>query len=151
MFDESIKAPATSNNIVNCSLNHVGSKIRVQFKGSCLKQDAILFNHGKILNIYIFYEINKNFNIRSYPTLENCLFGAVKLTKKIVIDHYKYSEYGIGFDRKGFFSFGNGYDRNLINFGVDMSSSPHINNKKKDILILGKGSTQGLGHTLTAG
>ena len=32
-----------------------------------------------------------------------------------------------------------------------MSSSPHIDNKKKDILILGKGSAQGLGHTLTAG
>ena len=32
-----------------------------------------------------------------------------------------------------------------------MSSSPHIDNKKKDILILGKGQTQGLGgHSLTA-
>ena len=31
-----------------------------------------------------------------------------------------------------------------------MSSSSHIDNKKKDILILGKGPTQGLEHTLTA-
>ena len=31
-----------------------------------------------------------------------------------------------------------------------MSSSPHIDNKKKDILVLGKGLTQGLEHTLTA-
>ena len=31
-----------------------------------------------------------------------------------------------------------------------MSSSPHIDNKKKDILVLGIGSTQGLEHTLTA-
>ena len=31
-----------------------------------------------------------------------------------------------------------------------MSSSPNIDNKKKDILILGKGPTQGLEHTLTA-
>ena len=31
-----------------------------------------------------------------------------------------------------------------------MSSSPHIDNKKNDILILGKGPTQGLEHTLTA-
>ena len=30
-----------------------------------------------------------------------------------------------------------------------MSSSPHIDNKKKDILILDKGPTQGLEHTLT--
>ena len=31
-----------------------------------------------------------------------------------------------------------------------MSSSPHIDNKKKYILILGKGPAQGLEHTLTA-
>ena len=31
-----------------------------------------------------------------------------------------------------------------------MSYSAHVHNKKKDILILGKGSTQGLEHTLTA-
>ena len=33
---------------------------------------------------------------------------------------------------------------------VGMSSSTKIDNKKKDILILGKGTTQGLQHTLTA-
>ena len=31
-----------------------------------------------------------------------------------------------------------------------MSSSSYINNKEKDILILDKGPTQGLGHTLAA-
>ena len=31
-----------------------------------------------------------------------------------------------------------------------MSSSPHIDNKKKDILVFGEGPTQGLEHTLTA-
>ena len=31
-----------------------------------------------------------------------------------------------------------------------MNSSAHIDNKKKDILDLGKGPTQGLEHTLTA-
>ena len=43
------------------------------------------------------------------------------------------------------------YGRNVVIFGVDMSSSVHVGNKGKDILILGKGSTQGLGeHSLTA-
>ena len=37
----------------------------------------------------------------------------------------------------------------MIIFGVDMSSSLYNNNKKKDILIFGKGPTQGLEHTLT--
>ena len=31
-----------------------------------------------------------------------------------------------------------------------MSSSAHVDNKKKDILILGRRPTQGLEHTLTA-
>ena len=31
-----------------------------------------------------------------------------------------------------------------------MSSSAHIDNKKKDILVLGKGPTQRLEHTFTA-
>ena len=31
-----------------------------------------------------------------------------------------------------------------------MSSSGHIDNKKKDILVLGKGPTKGFEHTLTA-
>ena len=34
--------------------------------------------------------------------------------------------------------------KNVIIFRVDMSSSVHIDNKKKDILILGISSTQGL-------
>ena len=39
----------------------------------------------------------------------------------------------------------NGFDRNVIVFRVDMSSSVHVDNKGKEILILGKGPTQGLG------
>ena len=54
-----------------------------------------------MVNICIVYEISKNFNISSYQTLENCLFGAVSLTKNADFDKYKYSGYGIGFDRLG--------------------------------------------------
>ena len=51
---------------------------------------------------------------------------------------------------KGTFRFpATGFATNVIIFGVDMSSSPHIDNNKKDILILGKGPTQGLEHTMT--
>ena len=67
-----------------------------------------------MVNIYIVYEINRNHNISSYPTLENCLSGAVSLTKHADFDKYKYSGYGIGFDRKGKFSFGNGFGKNVI-------------------------------------
>ena len=50
---------------------------------------------------------------------------------------------------KDLFSLINGTGRNVVILGVDMSSSQHIDNKKKDILILGKGPTQGLEYTLT--
>ena len=96
------------------------------------------------------YEIENSVDISSYPNLENVLFGAVKLTKHVDVDQHKYSGYGIGFDRNGFFSIGNEVGRNAIIFGVDMSSLTKIDNRKKDILILGKGSTQGLEHTLSA-
>ena len=57
------------------------------------------------------------------------MFGAFSLTKHADIDQYKYSGYGIGFDRKGEFSFGsNAFGRNLIILGADMSSSVHANN-----------------------
>ena len=78
--------------------------------------------------------------------LTNALFGVVKLTKNADIDKYKYSGYGIGFDGKGFFSHpSGGTERNVIIFGVDMSSSTKIDNKGKYILILGLGPTFGLG------
>ena len=75
------------------------------------------------------------------------MFGAVSLTTHVDIDQYKYSGYGIGFDRKGEFSFGNGFGRNCIILGAEMSSSVHANNKTKNILVLGKVFVQGLDNT----
>ena len=72
------------------------------------------------------------------------------MTRNADIDKYGYSGYGIGFNRRSSFSFPSvGFSQNILIFGVDMSSSAHIDNKKKDILALGKGPTQGLEHTLT--
>ena len=84
--DESIKPPRTPNKMLNPALDYVGTKIRVKFNGDCLKQEKTTFNHGKIVNIFIVYEIERSFNISSYPTLEKCLFGAVKLTKHVAVD-----------------------------------------------------------------
>ena len=71
------------------------------------------------------------------------MFAAVKIKRKHVdVDQYKYSGHNIGFDKKGSYSIGNEIGRNAIIFGVDMSSSTKIDNRKKDILILGKGPTQ---------
>ena len=104
LSDESIKPPTTSNKMLNPSLDFVGTKARVKFNGDCLKQEKITFNYGKIVYIYIVYETEKSVDINSYYTLKSCLFGAVKLTKHVDVDLYKYSGYGSRFDRKGYYS-----------------------------------------------
>ena len=149
---ETIKPRTTSDNSLTPVLSYCGTKTRVKFTGSYLKQPKISYTHGKVVKVYIVYELGASSSHNNDPTLKNCLFGAVTLTKNADIDKYGYSGYGIGFDRKSAFSFPGGADfrQNVITFGVNMSSSVHADNKKKDILILGKGPTQGLEHTLTA-
>ena len=148
--DENITAPITSDCKLNPQLNYFGTKTKVEFRVSSLKQDKITLNHGKIVSIYIVYELDKTY-VKTYSTLVNCLFGEVSITKNADIDKNKYSGYGIGFDRGGIYSVGNGFGRNVIIFGIDLSSSVHVDNKEKDILIFGKDPTQGLGeHSLTA-
>ena len=156
MSNESIKPLTTSDNSLTPILDYYGTKTKVYFDRACLKQDKVTFNHGNIENIFIVYEIirianisgNRNYNL----AVQNALFGAVSSTKNVDVSKYKYSGYGIAFDRISSFSFpvgGNG--QNVIIFGVDMNSSIHVDNKGKDILILGKGPTQGLSeHSLTA-
>ena len=156
LSDERISSVTVSNYSVTPDLNYYGTRIRAGFYGGCLKQEKVTFNQGKVVNIYIVYEtvrivnLSKHSSNDNYPTLENALFGPVSLTKNADIDKYKYSGYGIEFDRKGSFSFpGAGLGKNVIIFGVDMSSSTNIDNRKKDILIFVKGSTQELEHTLS--
>ena len=77
MSDESIKLLSISNKMLNPSINYTGTKPRVKFNGDYLKQEKTSFDHGKIINIYNVYEIDRNVDISSYLTLENFLFGAV--------------------------------------------------------------------------
>ena len=85
-----------------------------------------------MLNIYLVYEINL-------------------LPWKYISDpdKYKYSGCGIGFIVTGAFplSHGSGFDKNVIMFGADMSSSVPIDNWKKYILIFRKGPMQWLDNT----
>ena len=54
-------------------------------------------------NIYVVYELGASSSNINDPTLKNCLFGAVTLTKNTDIDKYGYSSYGIGFDKRSTF------------------------------------------------
>ena len=149
LSNENIDPPNTS---LSPSVIYVGNKIRVKLTGSCLKQsNKISYFHKKIVNIYTVDELGASSSHNNDPALKTYLFRTVTLTKNTVVDIYGYSGYGIGFDRRSSFSFpGTGFGQKLLICGVDMSSSSHIDNKKKDVLVPGKRPTQGLEHTLTA-
>ena len=119
--DEKYSSPTTSNNSLNPALTYYGTKTRVKFTGSCLKQYKITFTHKNVVNIYIVYGLGASGSHDNNSTLK-----------------IRFS-FPVG-----------GFGQNVIIFGVDMSSSAQIDYKKKDILIPGKGPTQGLEHTLTA-
>ena len=114
--DESIKPPTTSDNSLAPAINNYGNKIRVKFARSCLKQsDKLLYTHRKIMNIYSVYELGASSSNDNDPTLRNCLFGAVTLTKNSDIEKYGYSGYGIEFDRRSSFSFPSvGFGQNVL-------------------------------------
>ena len=150
MTNLKIESLKTNNYLLNLCIDHYDkTKIRIKFDGSFLNRFPPSIFHDEIVNIYIVYEIASD-NDSNYPTLENCLCRSVKLTKNADISKHGYFGYGIRFDRRSSFSFGNDIGKNIIIFGVDMSSSTKIDNRQKDILILGKGPTQGLENTLSA-
>ena len=75
--------------------------------------------------------------------------GSIKLAKNADLGKYKYSVYDIGFVSGLKFLFTDEcFGKNDFIFGADMSSSVHIDNKNKVILILGEGSTEGLNDTI---
>ena len=77
LFSESIKPSATSDNSLAHVINNYGTKTRVKFAGSCLQQSKISYTHGKIINIYVAYELGAASSNVNDPTLKNCLLGAV--------------------------------------------------------------------------
>ena len=89
-------------------IDYVDDKTRLKFNGSCLKQPNIWYTRGKVVNVCIVYELGASSCQNNDPTLKNCLFGVVTLTKNADLAKYGYSGYGIGFDRRSSFSFPGG-------------------------------------------
>ena len=61
MPDEKINSIKTPNHGITPNLSYYGTKTRVEFNGSCLKQESVTFNYKKEANIYTAYEIEKLF------------------------------------------------------------------------------------------
>ena len=73
-------------------------RIRIKFKGMCLKQDNVTFTGNIVVNLFIAYELDRwSKDLNANFTLNDGLFGAVKITQNAHPDKYSYSGQGIGF------------------------------------------------------
>ena len=88
MSNEKVSSTTTSNYNQAPNLVYNNARIKLSFNTDLLKQDKVLYNHEPIVNIYIVYRLIPFVNT-SDVTLENCLFGAVKLGKNADISNYK--------------------------------------------------------------
>ena len=110
----------------------------MNFNGHCLLNNNIS-TPKKVINLYISYTLGPQLrNLNTDFTLVHCLFGSVK-----------YTDSAIGFNSRSEFLFTDrSYGKNVIIFGVDVSSSVHVDNNGKDVLILGKGNTRITRHNI---
>ena len=142
----------SETNLEPAMSNLVNGKIILKFNNSVLVQNICSSLYSNFnLNLYICYELN---TWPSSPTnnitLRNCLFGTVKLTRNAGKNKFTYNGRGIAFDGKGFWSFDKDNVRNVIIFGVDNSSLPHIDNPKNNFLVLDEGPTEGINSSVGA-
>ena len=84
MSDKISKPPGTSLAPIPGFKND--GKRYFTFNGSCLKEDEAKSKYQKIVNIYIVYDLESNLKYNQDFTLENYLFGAVKITKNTDVD-----------------------------------------------------------------
>ena len=122
-------------------------RMSVRLEGAYFKQMRLLrSNNDNIINIYIIYLIDPISDFRNTDyTVQNALFGGVKITKNATdTSKHKYEEYGICSDEGGTYSKGrinNG--RNVLIFGVHENSLAHANNKANNIYVMGELFVQG--------
>ena len=104
LTDLGINSIKRSNYLLNPYINTCdNNKIRVKFNGRFLNRFPPSILYGNIVNIYIVYEITDYFNDNNYPTIENCLFGSVKLTKNADLNKNSIPDMVFGLIEKYFF------------------------------------------------
>ena len=92
------------------------------------------FLHKNAVNLYTSYELDT--------------LSRDSNTMNAGLEKYRYNGCGIGFDSRSHLSWSDGnWGKNVIIFGVDMSSSVHTYTKKKKISVLGEGPSHDLDNT----
>ena len=123
-------------------------RMNVKLAGAYFKQTKLIHPNNNVINVYIVYKVKPIFRLGDY-TVQNALFGGVKITKNSTdTSKHKYEGYGRCFDEGGTFSKGginNG--RNFLIFGVHESSLVNANNKANNIYVMGDLFVQGINDT----
>ena len=104
---------------------------------------------SKIVSIYIVFDLDvwprnptNNFKFKNF------VFEPTSVIKSSDKEKYVYSGYEVTFECEGLWHImDNDITRNVMNFGVDNSSLFHIDNCKKNFLVLGEGPTFGINGT----
>ena len=137
----------------------IDNETYVLLQGNYFQQnDNIIIpnNNKNVINIYVIYKLDPISSTRNTDyTIQNALFGAMKITKNADYSKNNYTGYGLCFDEGG--EFGHAVKqgnfnrttnaRNVIIFGVDMSSSIHATNGANNIYVMGKEFIQGINDT----
>ena len=131
---------------------------RVYLECNYFKQNRVKISNINVINIYCVYELKEITSSRNNEfTIQNALFGVVKITKNTDTSKNKYEGYGICFDGSKTFTHtqkeGNSSSstlaRNVIIFGADISFSKHTKNKANNIYVMGKDHIQKINDTTT--
>ena len=129
-------------------------RMNVYLSGNHFQQNvAGISNSNNVVNIYIVYKLTPISSTRNTDyTIQNALFGAMKIIKNTDSSKNNYKGYGLCFDEGGEFghtvkqgNFNHTTNaKNLIIFGVDMSFSVHATNRANNIYVMGKEFIQGI-------
>ena len=119
---------------VSPDIKNTNGQLYVSFNGNYFIQDPITIPNN-VINIYCVYQLDPISSTRNTDyTIQNALFGAIKITKNTDSSKNNYKGYGLCFDEGGTFSKGNiNNGKNVIIFGVHESSLVHANNKANNI------------------
>ena len=107
----------------------------INFNGHYLINNTSISKN--VINLYISNILNPCLrDLNTDLILKNCLFGSVELKRNVDPDKYKDSGYDLKFDSRSVFSFiDESMVKNVIILRADMSSSVHIDNKNREILV----------------
>ena len=151
IYDNSDKNQLTAvKNTKNVApdIKNTNGQLYVSFDGNYFEQDPITIPNN-VINIYVVYKLDPISSTRNTDyTIQNALFGTIKITKNTDSSKNNYKGYGLCFDEGETFSKGNiNNGRNVIIFAVHESSLVHANNKANNIYVMGDLFVQGINDT----